>query len=349
LSRRHRWSETADVVLLGISVQIPSYWAEARLQRKTRARSVTVRRFGWSDISQEDAQAMADARCAEALKQILAGRELSRREQRVPYNGADGLPIREEILARHGEAVVTRNSYGAHCLNVPDALFADVDFEDYRPGRHLYLAVFLVLATASGALWLHMPHKPCDPSWLLPLIFFCAVSFIPITQFLYRASLRLCGGVERVAVHRIERFARRHPTWRVRLYFTPSGLRTLTLHRRFQPNDPEVEAYFSALRVDPVYAAMCRHQQCFRARLTGKPWRMGIESHMKPRPGVWPVSPERLADRQSWTRDYDKRAEGFSACRFVREIGVGNPAVELDAIQELHDALSGALSTRPVA
>ena len=341
--------ETAVVVLSEFLVQIPAYWAEARLQRKTRARSVTVRRFGWSDTSQEEAQSMADERCAHALSQIMAGRDLHRREQRVPYNGADGLPIREEVLAKHGEAVITRNAYGAHCLNVPDALFADIDFEDFRAGRYFYLATFLALAAIAGGVWLRVPHKPCDVRWLLPLLLACCVAFVPITQFLYRSWLRLCGGVERVAIRRIERFAKRHPDWRIRVYSTPSGLRTLTLHRRFQPNDPEVEAYFLALGVDPVYAAMCRHQQCFRARLTGKPWRMGIESHMKPRPGVWPVAPERVGERQSWTRDYDARTERFSACRYFRELGSGRPAVELDAIQELHDDLSGALSTRPIA
>ena len=33
-----------------------------------------------------------------------------------------------EIVSRHGETVITRNSYGALCLNTPNALFADVDY-----------------------------------------------------------------------------------------------------------------------------------------------------------------------------------------------------------------------------
>jgi len=92
---------------------VPQFWAEGRVRGRHDGRQVTVRRFGWSDTSQADAQANADDRAAEALRRVLAGERLDRREPKVPYNGADGLPIREEIVARHGDTIITRNSYGA--------------------------------------------------------------------------------------------------------------------------------------------------------------------------------------------------------------------------------------------
>ena len=55
---------------------IPRYWAESRLQHKTADKQVTVRRWGWSDESQEAAQAHADARAREALDRVLAGEAL---------------------------------------------------------------------------------------------------------------------------------------------------------------------------------------------------------------------------------------------------------------------------------
>ena len=108
---------------------VPAYWAEGRLQLRVEGRQMTVRRFGWSDESQAAAQAHADERTREAFGRIAAGEALERRERKVGYNGARGLPIREEIVERHGDAVVTRNSYGARCLNTPDVLFVDVDFD----------------------------------------------------------------------------------------------------------------------------------------------------------------------------------------------------------------------------
>src|SRR3954447_10800391 len=130
---------------------VPQFWAEGRAHARRDGPAVTVRRFGWSDASPADAQANADARAAEALERILSGEPLGRWERKVPYNGADGLPIREEIVARHGDTIITRNSYGARCLNSPNVLFADVDFPDLSfPVGCLILLAVAALAVVIG-------------------------------------------------------------------------------------------------------------------------------------------------------------------------------------------------------
>lgn len=135
---------------------VPQFWAEARLQHRAQKKQVTVRRFGWSDLSQEAAQAHADVRVREAFDRILSGEKLPRREHKESYNGAEGLPIREQIVARHGETVITRNSYGALCLNTPNVLFADIDFDDPGPSRRLkrWIRWPLLIAAAVVGVWL---------------------------------------------------------------------------------------------------------------------------------------------------------------------------------------------------
>src|SRR5437588_8787138 len=113
---------------------VPKFWAEGRFQEQSAERQITVHRFGWSDESQANAQAMADARAHEALARLLRGEKLPRRELKRAYNGSEGVPIREEIVASYGEVVLTRNSYGAVCLNTPNVLFADIDFENQPIG-----------------------------------------------------------------------------------------------------------------------------------------------------------------------------------------------------------------------
>lgn len=98
---------------------VPSFWAEARRHIRRGNRQITVRRWGWSDTSEADAQAMAEARAEEALALAQTDNTLERRERKVAYNGAQGVPIREEVLERHGDTVITRNAYGAKCLNTP--------------------------------------------------------------------------------------------------------------------------------------------------------------------------------------------------------------------------------------
>jgi hypothetical protein len=275
----------------------------------------------------------------------LAGEPLRRREPKVPYNGAAGVPIREEVVARHGDVVITRNSYGARCLNTPNVLFADIDFAR-AGGRLVNCAIFLVLIGVAALIgW-------AFSSWLLGAILAGAAMIanhqIAILEE-YRVDQKARGKADAAARARIEQFAAAHPEWAFRVYRTPAGLRVLITHRPFDPNEPAVREVFAALGVDPLYERMCLNQQCFRARVSPKPWRIGIDRHMKPRPGVWPVRPERLPERQAWIADYEAAAEGFAACEFVEAVGSGIVHPDVARVVKLHDELSGATSGRPIA
>jgi hypothetical protein len=321
---------------------VPQYWSEARRQKRTHARQVTVRRWGWSDESQEAADQMAAARADEALARALADPKTLRREPKVPYNGAEGVPIREEIVARHGSAVVTRNSYGARCLNTPEVLFADVDWQ-LETGCRTSFAAFCVFLTI-GLCYLLAP-APVLPRYYVFVASLVAalVLAVPVTRAAYRV---LYGGPERMmkaAIARVQAYVDSHPRWNVRVYESPAGLRLIATHAPFDPRSAEVAEFFRAMRVDPVYQRMCIRQNCFRARLSAKPWRCGVESHLKPRPGVWPVQPERMPDRMAWIEAYEKRAARFAACRFVEALGSGIADPNVASVVKLHDEECRAL------
>ena len=320
---------------------IPNHWAESRRQQQIDGRQWTIRRFGWSEHSMEEAQAMADQRVAEALKRVVAGETIERREPKVPYNGADGMPIREEIVARDGDAIVTRNSYGALCLNTPDVLFADVDLPTGTPWKWI-ATVWAVVAVTALSFRGAMPN-------LLPalLLTFIAPPFIAVWS--YKLFLRLNGGRRKQTLTRIERFARRNPNWHLRAYETPAGYRLLAMHATFDPAGNEAARCFGELAGDPVYARMCRNQRCFRARVSPKPWRIGISAHLKPRTGVWPIDPDKLPLREAWVRDYAQRSTGHAACRFVARFGSDRVHPAAEAVRCWHDELSRADSQLPLA
>jgi hypothetical protein len=323
---------------------VPEHWAEAQATQRAAGRQVTVRRFGWSMESEAAALGMARARVAEALARIAGGSDEPRREPKVPYNGAEGVPIREEVVQRFGADVVTRNSYGARCLNTPDVWIADVDFDDDVP-LALVAAVAVLIAGLVGLFAFELSG---------PRAAFYAAAFVLLCSGLVARALRawarlLLGDGERRARRRLANFVKAHPDWRLRVHRTPNGLRLVALQRPFAPNEPASRAAFEALGVDPVYATMCERQGCFRARLDAKPWRIGVASHLKPRPGVWPVSPQRRAGRAAWLAAYDAAARGFAACRFEEELGDGAVDPRARAVSELHDALSGTTSGRPIA
>jgi hypothetical protein len=322
---------------------IPRYWAETRLQQRAQKRQITVRRFGWSDDSQAAAQNHADRRAQEALQRIVSGEKLDRRERKQPYNGADGMPIREEILGHHGSAVLTRNGYGAQCLNTPNVLFVDIDFPN-GPSGWLIAAVMALGWISTGALGWAYSAKLGIAAAVFVLLFGWFLA-----EKLYRVLVWIGGGEERRAWRRIVRFANRQPDWHLRVYRTPAGFRVLALHALFDPADAAVAQCFRALKVDPLYQRMCLNQRCFRARVSPKPWRIGIAKRMKPSPGVWPVNPARLAERQRWVENYERKARGFAACRFVQALGSPHIHPAAQDVQILHDDLCQATSLLPIA
>jgi hypothetical protein len=155
--------------------------------------------------------------------------------------------------------------------------------------------------------------------------------------------------MEGLATARIRRFLASHPDWNLRLYRTPAGMRVLATQRLFQPDEPAVAECFRALGSDPIFARMCLNQRCFRARVSPKPWRIGIAGHMRPRPGVWPVSEYGRPLRAAWISTYEAAAQSFSACRFVESIGSGIVDPEVRRVMELHDELCRAQSQLPIA
>lgn len=317
---------------------VPDHWAEVRKQHRDAQQQFTVRRFGWSTISQADAADMAERRATEALARILAGEKLDRREPKTAYNGASGVPIREEVLLRQGDEVITRNAYGARCLNTPRALFADVDLSDVgKPGR-AGLHVLAALAVLSVAVGVYSRSVGVA----FAALFLSVLIAFPAAWLLSRLVLAVGGGPARIVRRRIHAFLARHPEWNLRLYETPAGLRLLATHRTFDAAAPEVHQFFKAVGADPVYVRMSLNQHCFRARLTAKPWRIGISSHMRPRPGVWPVDPDRIHLRKQWVDKYEETASAYAACRYLESLGSGAVHIDIKGVIDLHDRESRA-------
>ena len=327
---------------------VPRYWAEARLQHREGRRTVTVRRFGWSDDSEAQAQAHAEARAREALDRVLAGEALPRNERRVAYNGADGMPIREEIVDRLGDAVVTRNGYGALCLNTPDLLFADIDFA-LRPSSGRAVLVSMLVTGVVVVVGLHVGLGRGWPASLAAAFFAALAIGIPMPGLLHRWSVAAQGGAERIARKRIDAFLAARPDWRVRLYRTPAGLRLMAVHRPFDPREPEVREAFETLGVDPVFARMCFNQHCFRARLTPKPWRIGLQRLRPPSSAAWQPVHATLPARQAWIEAYTRQAAGHAACRYVDTLGSGTEAPALVPQRDYHDAVCAADRELPLA
>lgn len=323
---------------------VPRYWAEARVQAHLGKRQVTVRRFGYADESQAAAEADARARAEAALTRILRGEPLARRERKQPYPGGDGLPIREEVVARHGDVVITRNAYGARCLNVSDVLFVDVDF-DRAPSPKVRLPVLFSFAALVFGLvfW--------RASWCAAVVSGCAALVVgfPLMDLATRTLTRLRGGEEAFALRRVRAFSAAHPEHHLRVYRTPRGLRVLAMERTFDPLEAATSAIFAALAADETYVRMCRTQRCFRARISPKPWRIGEPSVSTVSRAVWPIPEARMPMRARWVTWYETASASYAACRFLERMGRDVTCARTEEVRRLHDEACRAHEALPLA
>ena len=121
----------------------------------------------------------------------------------------------------------------------------------------------------------------------------------------------------------------------LRVYRTARGWRIIAGGRSFAPDDSSAVPLQSALQVDPLYARLCVSQKCWRARLTPKPYRLGM-------PCVFPELPESgklTPDADRWIQLYEEKSARIAVCRLVDSFGEDFSSSVLD----LHDEATRAL------
>lgn len=324
---------------------IPHFWAEARLQNKQTGKQVTIRRWGWSDTSAAEAQALANQRAQEAMERALNGENIRRQEGRWAYDGDDGRPIREEIVSVHGQNVITRNSYGSLCLNTPNVFFADLDAQWPETRRFSPIGCLLIFATAIGiGVWQH--------SFLLGAAIAIGVPWL-WAQVVNAANARSRPGKEEAlrkeALASVHRFIALHPDWHLRVYETPAGYRLLAMHDVFEPRGERAQQALEELQSDRRFATLCALQSCFRARVSPKYWRTGYRPQKRLPRTRWPLSPEQLTVNREWVQAYNEHAQHFASCRFVERLGSPTVHPEAEAVRAIHDMHCRSDSDLPIA
>lgn len=257
----------------------------------------------WSDVGAEDARAQAET----AVRAIA---ERARNSGLPPdHYGYPDRPLREEVLRefRNGAgeltAAITRNAPGCQVLNTARAMFVDVDFEE-NPFRAASNVDFF------GALKrLFSPAAPKKD----------ANNTIDRAM----AAARVWNGA--------------HRGWGWRVYRTKAGVRLLATHDVFEPDSPLTAQVFQTLGADPLYRRLCAAQKSFRARLTPKPWRCGLQ----PLRVRWPwASRNHEAQFAEWERQYTGTTQNFATCALVEALGNAEIHPEIQPLVAIHDEIT---------
>jgi hypothetical protein len=129
-----------------------------------------------------------------------------------------------------------------------------------------------------------------------------------------------------------------------RVYRTAAGLRYLLPATELDPTSDEVRELFKRLKADPCYARLCRVQECYRARLSPKPWRIGVGNP----PGVIKYGTD-AANFMQWNDAYQKASMQHAVCKLLTTLGTAPPTEDAARVIDLHDAATGVGSELPLA
>jgi len=148
------------------------------------------------------------------------------------------------------------------------------------------------------------------------------------------------------SVRKVEEWAGRHPEYGIRIYATYAGLRCLILNTVFEPKSDQASNILQDLQSDPLYIRLCKAQECFRARLTPKPWRSGAR---QPRSRYPWENPRVESEYRQWEKQYDAITAKYSTCRLIKQIGAPDVHPDIEPVLSYHDRVTRVESNLPLA
>jgi hypothetical protein len=281
-------------------MRIPLHWSKATAEESDQnGKKTSFSCWRSSDVSPEEAQRSALAAAKRALRKLA----INEQSGRYPYGDA---PLREEVVQRFEDsrgslyAAVTRNGYGSLVLNAARAMFIDIDFPD---------------------------PLGISPWESLKMLF----------ARLFGKSPPSADSLQEEAQGRLERFVSEHGGWGMRIYRTRAGVRGLVTHDLFDPAADGTLSLLQSAGADPLYVRLCKAQECFRARLTPKPWRCG---HFVNRT-VWPRDDAEQQQRfEQWLAAYMSSQSQYATCRYLGTLGNSAVHPEIETIIEVHDEIT---------
>lgn len=128
--------------------------------------------------------------------------------------------------------------------------------------------------------------------------------------------------------------SRQDESFGARLYRTAHGWRIIL--RKVELGSEQQRRLFAALNVDPLYTKLCDSQQCWRARLSPKPFHLGLPRFPKLEDSLG--APEAMGD---WVTRYEERSAHLAVCRLIDTVGRSIA----DPVLDYHDRSTQALKS----
>lgn len=136
---------------------------------------------------------------------------------------------------------------------------------------------------------------------------------------------------EEQAIHALKVLSERQEL-NFRVYRTAGGLRAIETTKRWNPTGWDTGRLMKSVYADPLYVALCRNQETFRARLTPKPWRL------------WDYDDYGFSDGKKWMNNKD--ISNTAVCELIRILGDNHVDDSFKSIISYHDNVTKALISK---
>jgi hypothetical protein len=284
-------------------MQVARFWAtEKAVGFDSRGVEVETSAWGWSSDSLEEAQERAQATAASVVRWLVSDDD-NVPSQQHEYQYLLDRPPREKLI------------------------------EEFRDGAGDTVA--LITRNKYGSLVLNCRD-----------LMFIDVDF-PSPSF-WRVLWRKLRGQparptpEEAAIRQhVKQWRLANRQYSTRLYETAAGLRLAIVDRPLAAEAEESRRILRELQSDPLYQQLCKTQCCFRARLSPKPWRLGVAAPPKSFPFFADGDEEGF---RQWVKTYEQASASAASCKLIDVSGPPRVDTAIAPLIELHDAMTKANS-----
>ncbi len=127
------------------------------------------------------------------------------------------------------------------------------------------------------------------------------------------------------------------------IYRTYKGLRVIVCNKKIDVNTESV-AFLRSINTDSSYINFCTRHNAFSARLSPKPYRIGLANSE-----LFKI-PKFSPKKEKWIDDYEERCVNYATCKF-KQSTQENPIVmpDIGNFLEVHDLKTKAFKDLPLA
>lgn len=299
------------------------YWVKKSVLIEINGKKINKNFFEGSNVSKIEAENNLNNKLNQLIedfkKSIL---KKPRERDKIKIAEYQNVNIVEDLILEliENKAYVTRNYYGAEVINVENIMFLDIDFSSsilsYK-SPYEKISLLEKIKFALGIDKKRIQEKKDKNN--------------EIKKELEKINLEFNLKKNRANInifYHLKYILKNYKDLLFIIYKTSAGLRLVEVTKKWDAKDKNTIELMNQFGCDKSYVALCMKQNCFRARITPKPYRLNIEKLNI----IYPYEENEKEKINNWLYQYVKLSENKSIINYITNsidlINVTNNTIE---------------------